>query len=126
MVRDMLTEIFSLLRQDDVLNKIKIKSFERPESLKKQDTSIVIIPITPPVQATFASDKPLQKKFIYQINVESIDRLECKKIHSIIEQIFWDIDFSQWDTGLERYDRDTNRYFETRTYKGYSQLNENY
>lgn len=126
MVKDMLTEIGELFKQDEVLRSVKTKTFKRPESLPSDQTSIVIVPLAPPRQTNFGSDKPLVKKFMYQIDVESVSRLECKDLQNRIEKKLMVIDFFQSDNGLERYDEDTNRYLDARTYKGFSSLYEEY
>ena len=63
---------------------------------------------------------------MYQIDVESVSRLECKDLQNRIEKKLMVIDFFQSDNGLERYDEDTNRYLDARTYKGFSSLYEEY
>ncbi|HEM9634174.1 TPA: hypothetical protein U3L57_000077 [Streptococcus agalactiae] len=126
MVKDMITEIFNLFKGDDVLKTIKTKSFERPESLSVDQTSIIIIPITAPQQSVFGSDTSLSKKFVYQIDVESTNRVECKELQRRIEKLFETIGFYQNDSGLEKFDRDTGRYLDARTYKGFSKIYEDY
>lgn len=126
MVRDMLTEVFDLLKADNVLKLVKIKSFERSESLLDDQTSIVILPITAPKQSTFGSDTALSKKFLYQIEVESTSRLECKDLQRRIEKQLEKISFHQNDAGCERFDRDTGRYLDARTFRGLSDIYEDY
>ncbi|MCB2848815.1 hypothetical protein [Streptococcus dysgalactiae] len=126
MVRDMLAEVFDLLKADNVLKLVKIKSFERPESLLDDQTSIVILPITAPKQSTFGSDTALSKKFLYQIEVESTSRLECKDLQRRIEKQLEKIGFYQNDAGFERFDRDTGRYLDARTFRGLSDIYEDY
>ncbi|HEL0668851.1 TPA: hypothetical protein TUW52_000917 [Streptococcus equi subsp. zooepidemicus] len=126
MVRDMLTEIFDLLKTDNVLKLVKIKSFERPESLPDDQTSVVILPITAPKQITFGSDVSLSKKFVYQVEVESTSRIECKDLQRRIEKQLEKIGFYQNDAGFERFDRDTGRYLDARTFRGFSDIYEDY
>lgn len=126
MVRDMVTEISDLLKTNEKVRQIKMKTFVRPESLSDELPSIVIIPIAPPMQQDFGSDKPLSKKFLYQIEVESISRMECKEIQNEIENLLITIGFFQSDSGLEGFDINTNRYRDARTYKGSSDIYEKY
>lgn len=126
MVRDMVTEISDLLKTNNKIRQIKMKTFARPESLSDDMPSIVIIPIAPPMQQDFGSDKPLSKKFLYQIEVESISRMECKEIQNEIENLLITIGFFQSDSGLEGFDSNTNRYRDARTYRGSSDIYENY
>lgn len=126
MIRDMVTEISDLLKTNEKIRQIKMKTFVRPESLSDELPSIVIIPIAPPMQQDFGSDKPLSKKFLYQIEVESISRMECKEIQNEIENLLITIGFFQSDSGLEGFDSNTNRYRDARTYRGSSDIYENY
>lgn len=126
MIRDMVTEISDLLKTNEKIRQIKMKTFVRPESLSDELPSIVIIPIAPPIQQDFGSDKPLSKKFLYQIEVESISRMECKEIQNEIENLLITIGFFQSDSGLEGFDSNTNRYRDARTYRGSSDIYENY
>ena len=45
MIKDKISEIYDALMSDEELSKITIKSFERPETLPTDQTSIVIIPL---------------------------------------------------------------------------------
>lgn len=126
MVKDMMSEIEILLKSDEILKTIKIKSFSRPESLEDTSPSIVIIPIAPPSQKDFGSDRPLSKKFLYQIEVESISRIECKELQHKIENLLMTIGFFQSDSGFEGFDNNTNRYRDARTYRGFSKIYEQY
>lgn len=122
----MVTEISDLLKTNNKIRQIKMKTFARPESLSDDMPSIVIIPIAPPMQQNFGSDKPLSKKFLYQIEVESISRMECKEIQNEIENLLMTIGFFQSDSGLEGFNSNTNRYRDARTYKGFSKIYEQY
>lgn len=126
MIRDMVTEISDLLKTNEKIRQIKMKTFVRPESLSDELPSIVIIPIAPPMQQDFGSDKPLSKKFLYQIEVESISRMECKELQHKIESLLSTIGFFQSDSGLEGFDNNTNRYRDARTYRGSSEIYEEY
>lgn len=126
MIRDMITEISDLLKTNEKIRQIKMKTFVRPESLSDELPSIVIVPIAPPMQQDFGSDKPLSKKFLYQIEVESISRMECKEIQNEIENLLIPVGFFQSDSGLEGFDSNTNRYRDARTYRGSSDIYENY
>ena len=50
MIKDKLTELYNALKEDESLSDISIKSFERPDTLGDDETSIVIIPVGPPMQ----------------------------------------------------------------------------
>ena len=122
----MMREITELLKTNETIRQVKMKSFARPESLSDDDSSIVIIPITPPQQQDFGSNVSLSKKFLYQIEVESISRMECKELQHKIEGLLSTIGFFQSDSGLEGFDNNTNRYRDARTYRGSSEIYEEY
>lgn len=126
MIKDKLTEIYNALEEDEALAGISIKSFERPETLGDDETSIVIIPVGPPMQTTHGSNTSLAKTFLYQINVESTNRVECKELQGRIEKIMEDQGFYQTEGGLEQWIPDIKRYVDARTYKGRSALYEEY
>ena len=123
-MRDMLSEVFEALKREAVLSDVCVKSFERPESLDGSETSVVIIPLGPPISYTRGSDKVLSKRFLYQVNVESVDRVECKKLQQVIERVLEGLGFEQVEGGLDEYIREIRRYVDARTYKGYSPLYE--
>ena len=126
MIKDKLTELYKALKEDESLSAISIKSFERPETLGDDETSIVIIPIGPPMQTVHGSNTSLAKTFLYQINVESTNRLECKELQGRIEKIMEDQGFYQTEGGLDQWIPDIKRYVDARTYKGRSALYEEY
>lgn len=80
MIKDKLTELYNALKENESLSGISIKSFERPDTLGDDETSIVIIPVGPPMQTAHGSNTSLAKTFLYQINVESKNRVECKEL----------------------------------------------
>ncbi|MDG6126447.1 hypothetical protein [Lactococcus formosensis] len=125
-MKDMLDEINSSLKKEDYLKNICIKSFERPESLEKSESSIVIIPLGPPQQIAKGSNMSLSKHFIYQINVEAAQRMEAKNIQRKVELILQSIGFYQAEGGLEEYFKETNRYVDARVYEGNSMLYEDF
>lgn len=126
MIKDKLTELYNALKEDESLYGISIKSFARPDTLGDDETSIVIIPVAPPMQTAHGSNTSLSKTFLYQINVESTNRLECKELQGRIEKIMENQGFYQTEGGLEQWIPDIKRYVDARTYKGQSALYEEY
>lgn len=127
---DMLAEVEETLLKDSDIQVIKaakgLKSYQRPESLPDDQTSIIIDPLGPPEEAAKGSNTSLSNKFIYQINVESTDRIECKKLQSKIKTLLNEFGFTQTSGGLDEYFDTTKRYVDARRYIGYSKLYENY
>lgn len=125
MVRDMLSELYAVLVADDRLAGICIKSFERPEALATKEASIVIKPVQSPVQSARGSNQSLAKSYLFQVNVESGDRLECKALQRVVEGLFEQAGFYQVTdaiSNLEDYIASIQRYVDVRTYRGRSPL----
>nr|DAI34400.1 MAG TPA: tail component [Caudoviricetes sp.]DAN18804.1 MAG TPA: tail component [Caudoviricetes sp.]DAW79089.1 MAG TPA: tail component [Caudoviricetes sp.] len=126
MIKDKFNELYEILKKDETLAGISIKSFKRPESVPNNETSIVIKPVGPPMQVVHGSDTSLSKLFLYQVNVESIDYMECKELQRKIEKIMEDQGFYQTSGGLDEWIPEIKRYVDARTYKGRSALYEEY
>ena len=124
MIKDKFNELYEVLKKNETLAGISIKSFKRPESVPNNETSIVIKPVGPPMQVVHGSDTSLSKMFLYQVNVESIDYMECKELQRKIEKIMEDQGFYQTNGGLDEWIPEIKRYVDARTYKGRSALYE--
>ena len=126
MIKDKLTELYNTLEENESLSGISIKSFERPETLGDDETSMVIRPVGPPMQTAHGSNTSLAKTFLYQVNVESKNFMECKELQRKIEKIMEDQGFYQTVGGLDEWIPEIKRYVDARTYKGQSTLYEEY
>ncbi|HEL9635187.1 TPA: hypothetical protein U0K44_002076 [Streptococcus suis] len=129
MERDMLLDLYELLVADERLAGVTIKSFERPESLGIKEASIVLKPVSSPIQTAMGSNTSLAKRYLIQVNVESGKRLECKKLQRIVEEVFEGKRFYQVTdaiSNLEDYIADIGRYVDVRTYRGRSALYSDY
>lgn len=126
MIKDKLTEIYNALKSDENLSGISIKSFKRPETLSEREPSIVIIPVGPPLQSDRGSNTSLSKTFLYQINVESTDRIKCKELQGVVEKVMESEGFYQIDGGLDTWIPEIKRYADARTYRGKSSLYDDY
>lgn len=126
MVKDKLEELYNALREDEQLAGICIRSFERPETLADDETSIVIIPLGPPIQTAHGSNTHFAKVFLYQVNVESVRRMECKELQRKVEMILEAQGFYQTAGGLDEWIPDIKRYADARTYRGVSALYDDY
>ena len=126
MIKDKLTELYNALKKDETLAGISIKSFKRPDTLPSNETSIVIRPVGPPMQAVHGSNTSLAKTFLYQVNVESKNYMECKELQRKIEKIMEEQGFYQTTGGLDEWIPEIKRYVDARTYKGQSALYEEY
>ena len=119
---DMLKYIGDCLMEMPELEGIVIKPYYRPESLEKSAPSIVIVPMNPPRQATYGSDKPLRKEFNYQINIEASSKPECTRLALAVEKFLLEMDCYQLSGGLDEYFVETERYVDARRYRLYSNL----
>ena len=129
MIRDMLTELYNDLVEVDELKDICIKSFIRPETIAADAPSIVIKPVSSPVQIARGSNTSLAKRYLFQVNVESVDYMDCKKLQRVVEKTLEKKGFYQVTdamSNLEDYFDYINRYVDVRTYQGRSPLYEDY
>nr|DAT92828.1 MAG TPA: tail component [Caudoviricetes sp.] len=126
MIKDKLTEICNALKSEEELSGICIKSFKRPDTLSEKEPSIIIIPVGPPLQSDRGSNTNLSKTFLYQINVESTDRIKCKELQGAIEKVMESEGFYQTDGGLDTWIPEIKRYADARTYRGKSSLYDDY
>ena len=126
MVKDKFNELYETLKKDETLAGISIKSFNRPDTLPNNETSIVIRPVGPPMRTAHGSNTSLAKTFLYQVNVESKNYMECKELQRKIEKIMEKQGFYQTTGGLDEWIPEIKRYVDARTYKGQSALYEEY
>lgn len=126
MLKDKFNELYETLKKDETLAGISIKSFNRPDTLPSNETSIVIRPVGPPMQTAHGSNTSLAKTFLYQVNVESKKYMECKELQRKIEKIMEEQGFYQTAGGLDEWIPEIKRYVDARTYRGRSALYEEY
>ena len=126
MIKDKISEIYDALMSDEELSKITIKSFDAILKPYRQIRDIVIIPLGPPIQSDQGSNTSFSKTFLYQINVESTNRIECKKLQGLVEKVMESQGFYQIAGGLDEWIPEIKRYADARTYKGKSKLYDDY
>lgn len=119
---DMMRQISDKLRALPELQGVTIKPYYRPEALLKSASSIVIVPMAPPRQMTFGSDRPLRKEFTYQINIEASSKETCTQLALAVERVLLALGFIQLSGGLDEYFVETERYVDARRYRGYSDM----
>ncbi|MDG3136269.1 hypothetical protein [Streptococcus suis] len=119
---DMMRRIADLLKKESVMDGVTIKPYYRPESLAQSDPSLAIVPIAPPKQHSFASDRSLNKEFTYQMNIEASTKARCTEIALAVEKVMVSMGFHQLNGGLDEYFIETNRYVDARRYRGYSSI----
>lgn len=106
MVKDKFNELYEALKKDESLAGISIKSFNRPDTLPNNETSIVIRPVGPPMQTAHGSNTSLAKTFLYQVNVESKNYVECKELQKKLKRLWKTRDFIKplvvWMNGFQK------------------------
>lgn len=117
---DMMRAISETLRATDELKGVVIKPYVRPESLAKDKASVVIVPLSSPMQSDFASDRPQRMRFSYQINVEASSKNEVITLAIAVKEALLSMGFLQEQGGLDEYFPETGRYVDARHYRGYS------
>ncbi len=129
-MNDMLSEVMQALVTSPQILAIQktggFKSHERYENLAENLPSITVIPSGPPEQIARGSNHSLSKHFIFQVSIESTDRMTSKELQRTVERIFNDLGFYQMNGGLDEYFSDTKRYVDARFYEGNSNLYEDY
>lgn len=121
---DMMKLIAMRLKERPELAGVTIKPYYRPESLAQDESSLVIVPMAPPRQADYGSDKALRKQFTYQMNIEASSKDLCTSIACAVEEVLADLGFHQLNGGLDEYFVETQRFVDARRYRGYGQLYE--
>ncbi|NQO74792.1 hypothetical protein HO952_06850 [Streptococcus suis] len=119
---DMMRRIGDLLKQQPELVGVAVKPYYRPESLDASEPSLAIVPMAPPKQASFGSDRALQKELTYQMNIEASSKSKVTEIALAVERVLNELGFVQLNGGLDEYFIETKRYVDARRYRGRSPL----
>ena len=119
---DMMMVVASKIKERPELADVTVKPYYRPESLAQDKASLVIVPMAPPRQVDFGSDKPLRKQFTYQINIEASSKALCTSVALAVDEVLTGLGFYQLNGGIDEYFVETKRFVDARRYRGYSQL----
>ncbi|WMX57449.1 DUF3168 domain-containing protein [Peribacillus sp. R9-11] len=96
----------------------RIKFYEYPETGDANKPFIVIDPLDVPVPTVYASNENHANEYLYQIDVESTNRLLVKEIQAEIKKELKKLGFGQLKDGLDEYFKETKRYVDARRYQG--------
>ncbi|MBK5497414.1 DUF3168 domain-containing protein [Peribacillus sp. TH14] len=96
----------------------RIKFYEYPETGDANKPFIVIDPLDVPVPTVYASNEYHANEYLYQIDVESTNRLLVKEIQAEIKKELKKLGFGQLKDGLDEYFKETKRYVDARRYQG--------
>ncbi|MBD8589198.1 DUF3168 domain-containing protein [Peribacillus simplex] len=96
----------------------RIKFYEYPETGDTSKPFIVIDPLDVPVPTVYASNENHANEYLYQIDVESTNRLQVKEIQAEIKKELKKLGFGQLKDGLDEYFNETKRFVDARRYRG--------
>ena len=104
------------------LTEKRIYKYEYPESADHSQLFVTIVPLRPPQVRGGGSNQILSYEFMYQINVESKDRKQCKQAQQLILKELLGLNFAQISGGLDEYFAETKRFVDARRYVGTTNL----
>ncbi|MFJ7993591.1 DUF3168 domain-containing protein [Peribacillus frigoritolerans] len=118
---DGLMVIYNQLISNEVIVSLcedRIKFYEYPETGDASKPFIVIDPLDVPVPTVYASNENHANEYLYQIDVESTNRLQVKEIQAEIKKELKKLGFGQLKDGLDEYFNETKRFVDARRYRG--------
>lgn len=127
-MKDMIDIIYNALSNNQVIAKEcgeRIKCYTYPENGDTSKPFIIIRPLQPPQDVSYASDKSLSCKFFYQIDVQSHERKKCKEIQRAVNEVMRSQGFTQQSGGLDEYFNETDHYVDARRYLKTTDLYDN-
>lgn len=130
-MRDAMSEIYQGLLKNAAIEQATLKGkkhniyyYEMPDS-ELPANLIIIRPYSPPTPAYSGSDKYLAQRLIFQIDVQSVDRMTCKKLQIAIEQSLSELGYRRLpNQELDEYFKDTRRYVDARRYQKITKIYE--
>lgn len=124
MIKDILNEVYDRLMSNEQISEIgktQIKFYDITENVDKSKPFIIITPLKNN-PSTYASDKHNNFYFAIQIDVQSTERLMCKKLQHAIRKTMKEFGFNQADDTLDEFFKETGRYVDARRYEGSSKI----
>lgn len=123
-MKDAMSEIYQVLLKNAAIEQATLKGkkhniyyYEMPDG-ELPANLIIIRPYLPPTPAYSGSDKYLAQRLIFQIDVQSVDRMTCKKLQIAIEQSLLELGYRRLpNQELDEYFKDTRRYVDARRYQ---------
>lgn len=118
-MKDMLDIVYEEMKKNDVIMSCcedRIKYYIYPETADMSTPFLTIRPLVPPQSTSYASDKSLGYQFFYQIDIQSRDRMTCRKVQQAVQSVMTGLGFTQQPGGLDEYFEETKRYVDARRY----------
>lgn len=130
-MKDAMSEIYQVLLKNAAIEQATLKGkkhniyyYEMPDG-ELPANLIIIRPYLPPTPAYSGSDKHLAQRLIFQIDVQSVDRMTCKKLQIAIEQSLLELGYRRLpNQELDEYFKDTRRYVDARRYQKITRIYE--
>lgn len=119
-IKDVMQDVMEAIKDYVNDDSVVIKSYSLPETLQDVEKFILIVPLNAPEMMSFGSNKNLAMQYSYQINVESQDYEETKKLARAVREAMKSLSWSQSSGGLDEYFEETKRYVDARRYRGHS------
>lgn len=120
-MRDIMMEIYNALMSNELINSNcdgRIKFYEYPETADESKPFIVIDPLDIPEPLAHGSDEHHAFKYLYQIDVETKERLLTKQIQEEVRKEMKKLHFGQLSSGMDKFFNTTKRYVDARRYEG--------
>lgn len=120
-MRDIAMEIYNRFMANEFIKSQcegRIKFYVFPETADASKPFIVIDPIDVSEPKGYASDENHYEKHLYQIDVETRDRLLTKRLQEEAKKEMKILGFGQLSNGLDKYFDATKRYVDARRYEG--------
>ncbi|WP_287786045.1 hypothetical protein [Megamonas sp.] len=125
--KDFMTKIAQSFDDDPLIKKYcdgRIRMYEISDAEEELEMPCIYLdPVGPSQETAYASNKALADEFVFQVSVESRDRLVTKAIQQRAKSIMREkFSFSQTYGGLDEYFSDSDKFVDARRYRGRSQI----
>lgn len=130
-MKDAMSEIYQVFLKSSEIEQATLKGkkhsiyyYEMPDG-ELPANLIIIRPYSPPEPAYRGSDRYLAQRLTFQIDVQSVDRMTCKKLQVAIEQSLSELGYRRLpNQELDEYFKDTRRYVDARRYQKITRIYE--
>ena len=130
-MKDAMTEIYQVFLKSSEIEQATLQGkkhsiyyYEMPDG-ELPANLIIIRPYSPPEPAYGGSDRYLAQRLTFQIDVQSVDRMTCKKLQVAIEQSLSELGYRRLpNQELDEYFKDTRRYVDARRYQKITRIYE--
>lgn len=121
-MRDVLMDVYNALIANEVISSNcsgRIKFYDFPETSDTSKPFMIIAPLDVPTPELHGSNNNLGFEYLYQIDVQSSNRLIVKKVQEEARKEMKKLGFGQLSNGLDEYFTETKRYVDARRYSAF-------